>query len=522
MSSLPISRRALLRSTAFTTLAFGLASFAPGVFAQGTPTKGGILRVSVNARVDSINPMKPKSSAGHMIVELLYSGLTRIDTDLTAQPDLAESWTPNADASSFTFTLRENAKFHSGAPVTANDVVATITAILNKDNASPGRTQIGPITKVEAADARNVVFTLDGSFADLPVALGSVFAKIISAEALSGDLAALDMTPAGSGPFTLTEFDPGRVISVRRNPDYYDPKRPYLDGIDQFLYPDSTGEVAALVNKETDLLLEANPTSFARLSETPGIVGERVATGNFLNLVLRVDQKPFDDIRVRQALALALDRQALVDVVLEGYGRPADDSIIAPEANLYTAPKKAVYDPEKAKALLTEAGHPNGLDVVLYAAAVPPLRTTLAVAVKEFAAQAGFNIEVKTVPMDEYLANVFRKANFYVGSWNMGPTQDYWYNTLLTTNGALADTGWSNASFDEAIAAARRTVDAAERTALYAKAQDIATTELPYIVPFFLDRLAARADYVEGLQLHPLNQPYQLDRVWLGEGAPKR
>lgn len=515
-----ISRRALLRSTAYATLSLGIGTLAPGVFAQETPSPGGILRVSVNARADSINPMKPKSSAGHMVVELLYGGLTRIAADLTAQPDLAESWTSNEDASSFTFTLRE-ARFHSGAPVTANDVVATIRAILDEANASPGRTQIGPITAVEAADERTVVFTLDGSYADLPVALGSVYAKIIAADALA-DMAALDTTPAGSGPFTLTEFDPGRVISVRRNADYYDPERPYLDGVDQYLYPDATGEAAALINGETDLLLEASPTSFARLSNTPGIVGERVATGNFLNLVLRVDEAPFDDLRVRQALALSLDRQALVDVVLEGYGRPADDSIISPEANLYTAPKPAEYDPERAKALLAEAGYPDGVDVVLYAAAVPPLRTTLAVAVKEFAAQAGFNIEVRTVPMDEYLANVFRKASFYVGSWNMGPTQDYWYNTLLTSGGALADTGWSNPEFDAAITAARRTTDVAERTALYATAQDLVTSELPYIVPFFLDRLAARAEYVKGLELHPLNQPYQLDRVWLAEGAPTR
>ena len=520
MPNYTISRRALLRSTALATLALGAAAFAPSLYAQETPARGGILRVSVNARVDSINPMKPKSSAGHMIVEALYSGLTRIGTDLTAQPDLAESWEASDDATSFTFKLRD-ASFHSGAPVTATDVVATIKAILNPDNASPGRTQIGPITEVAASDDKTVVFTLGGAYADLPIALGSVYAKIIAADALA-NFAALDSQPAGSGPFKLTEFDPGRIVSVRRNEDYYDPERPYLDGIDQLLYPDATGEAAALVNGETDLLLEASPTSFARLSETPGIVGERVATGNFLNLVLRVDQKPFDDVRVRQALALSLDRQALVDVVLEGYGRPADDSIISPEAALYTAPRKATYDPEKAKSLLAEAGYPNGVDVTLYAAAVPPLRTTLAVAVKEFAAAGGFNIEVKTVPMDEYLANVFRKANFYVGSWNMGPTQDYWYNTLLTTKGALADTGWSNAKFDEDIAAARSTTDEAERKRLYADAQEIATTELPYIVPFFLDRLAARAEYVRGLQLHPLNQPYQLERVWLAEGAPKR
>jgi len=515
-----LSRRTLMRASATLLLAASVSGSAMIAAAQETPRKGGILKISVNARADSLNPMKTKSSAGHMVVEFLYSGLTRIGTDLTPQPDLAESWSANDAATEFTFKLRE-ATFHDGTPVTAADVVATFEAIRNPDNASPGRTAIGPVTSVEAVDDRTVLFKMNGSFADLPVVLGSVYVKIIKAAALS-DLAALETRPAGSGPFLLKEYDPGRIVSVRRNPDYYDPERPYLDGVDQLVYPDATGEAAALTNGDTDVLLEVSPANFERLASTAGIVGERVATGNFLNLVMRVDTKPFDDQRVRKALSMALDRQALVDVVLEGFGRPANDSIISPEAAFYTPTPKATYDPATAKALLAEAGYPNGVDVVLYAAAVPPLRTTLAVAVKEFAAAAGFRIEVKTVAMDEFLANVFRKAGFYVGSWNMGVTQDFWYNTLLTTKGALADSGWSNARFDEVIAAARRTTDAAERTRLYAEAQQLVVTELPYIVPFFLDRLAARRNYVQGLQLHPLNQPYQIDRVWLTDKAPTR
>jgi peptide/nickel transport system substrate-binding protein len=520
MSTLSLTRRTLMRVTAAVVFAASLAVPASIATAQETPRKGGILKISVNARADSLNPMKPKSSAGHMAVELLYSGLTRIGTDLTAQPDLAESWTSNEAASEFTFKLRD-AKFHDGSPVTAADVVATIDAIRNKDNASPGRTGIGPIASVTAVDDKTVLFKLDGSFADLPVVLGSVYAKIIKASALA-DMASLDTKPAGSGPFTLNEYDPGRIVSVRRNPNYYDPERPYLDGIDQLVYPDATGEAAALTNGDTDVLLEVGPANYERLANTAGIVGERVKTGNFLNLVLRVDTKPFDDVRVRKALSMALDRQALVDVVLEGFGRPANDSIISPEAAYYTETPKATFDPAAAKALLAEAGYPDGVGVVLYAAAVPPLRTTLGVAVKEFAAPAGFRIEVKTVAMDEYLANVFRKAGFYVGSWNQGVTQDFWYSTLLTSKGPLADSAWSNARFDEVIAAARKTTDAAERTKLYAEAQQLVVTELPYIVPFFLDRLAARKDYVKGLQLHPLNQPYQLDKVWLTDKAPAR
>lgn len=520
MPTWKMSRRALMRASAAAVLAASAAGRGAFAATAGTPRRGGILKISVNARADSLNPMKPKSSAGHMAVELLYSGLTRIGTDLSAQPDLAESWTANDQATEFTFRLRE-ASFHDGSPVTAADVVATITAIRDPASASPGRTSTGPIAAVEAVDDRTVRFRLDGSFADLPVVLGSVYTKIIQAAALA-DPAALETRPAGSGPFLLKEFDPGRILSVRRNPAYFDPERPYLEGIDQLVYPDATGEAAALINGDTDVLLEVGIANFDRLATTAGIVGERVATGNFLNLVMRVDTRPFDDLRVRRALAMSLDREALVEAVLEGYGRPADDSIIAPEASLYTAPPKAVYDPAAARQLLAEAGYPDGVEATLYAAAVPPLRTTLAVAVKEFASQAGFRIEVRTVAMDEYLANVFRKAGFYVGSWNMGVTQDFWYNTLLTSKGALADSGWSDPRFDEVIAAARRTTDAAERTRLYAEAQALVVSNLPYIVPFFLDRLAARRDYVEGLALHPLNQPYQLDRVWLGEGAPAR
>jgi hypothetical protein len=275
--------------------------------------------------------MKPKSSAGHMVLEMLYSSLTRIGIDLTPEPDLALGWEPNGEATEFTFHLRPEARFQDGAPVTAGDVVATVKTVLDPDTGSAGRTQLGPIADVIAVDDHTVRFVLQGPYADLPVTLGTVHAKIIPAAVLSNQREALETQPFGSGPFRLTEYDPGRIVRLARNDEYYVPERPYLDAVDQLLYPDSAAEVSALLNRETDLMLEVNPASFSRVAGRDGIVAIRQPAGNFMNLVLRMDTPPFDDARVREALALSLDRQALVDLVLEGYGRPAADSFVSPE-----------------------------------------------------------------------------------------------------------------------------------------------------------------------------------------------
>lgn len=517
------TRRKFLRtSTALAGMTTTAAFWRPKSLLGATPSAGGTLRVSVDRQVDFINPLKAGDNSEYMLAEMTYSGLTRIGADMVPRPDVAESWTANEDASEFVFKLKQGIKFHHGPELVAKDVVATIKAILDPESASPGRKNIGPIVDVGADDDYTVRVKLDGPFADLPTTLGHPNARIAPANILENDYAKLDTEEYGCGPFKVVEYDPARVTKLVKYDGYHVPNRPYLDAVEQYLYPDLAGESAALINGETDVMLLVAPPDFNRISESRGIVGRRQPTGRFLNLVLRMDQKPFDDKRVRQAMSVALDRELLVELVLEGFGRPAYDNPISPEYQFYIETPKPQYDPAKAKQLLAEAGYPNGVKLELLCSTKPPTRTQLGVAVKEMAKAAGFDIDVKTVPHDNYIANVWRKAGFYVGSWNMRPTEDSMFTLLLTTDGPWADTAWNNKTFDGLVDQARRTIDRNKRAELYAEAQRLLVDDVPYVLPFYQDVLTAHAEYVMDYTMHPLQVSYFLDEAWLGEGAPKR
>ena len=214
-------------------------------------------------------------------------------------------------------------------------------------------------------------------------------------------------------------------------------------------------------------MLAVNNADFERLSNTGGVVGRRQRTGRFLNLVLRMDTKPFDDLRVRQAMALCLDRQTLVDLGARRAtaGRPGTTRSPPNTATTIDHNRPVLRRGRGARRLLAEAGYPNGVKVELMCSTRPPLRAQLGVALKEMARAAGFDIEVKTIPHDYYIANVWKKGGFYVGSWNMRPMEDQMFTLLLTSDAPWADTAWNNATFDEIVYKARRTTNDDERSA---------------------------------------------------------
>jgi peptide/nickel transport system substrate-binding protein len=515
-----ISRRNLLRASGAT---LALAGAAQGASAQqAAPRRGGTLRVTVTQRVASLNPLKQINNPEYLVSELLNAGLTRIALNMSAEPELAERWEANAEATEFTFHLRRGAHFHHGPEVTSADVVATIRAVLDPATASPGRRNIGPIKEVVALGSRTVKFVLESPFADLPVNLAYPNARIVPAEILAKDLKLLDNADYGCGPFKLVRYEPDRGLRVERFERYHVQGQPYLDAVEVLLYPDVAAESAALINGETDLIQMVQPADFDRLSKSPGVVAMREKSGRFHNLVLRMDSPPFNDIRVRKALQLAIDRNAIADLVIEGTGRPAYDNPISPEYRNAWTPQPIARDVQRARRLLAEAGHGGGLKVTLHCANRPTTRTALGVAVREMARPAGFDIDVQTVPYDNYIANIWRKASFYVGTFNPQAHEDAMFTLLFTTDAPWNDSQWNNKSFDAWVYEARRTLDAGKRKALYEQAQKLMVEEVPYIIPFYEDLLAARRAYVNGYVLHPRGGVFPLERVWLGDGAPRR
>ncbi|WFU22226.1 ABC transporter substrate-binding protein [Bradyrhizobium sp. CB1717] len=513
---LSVTRRLFLAGTAISLVTL------PKIAIADTPKRGGVLRMSLDQAASVIHPMLARVNPEYLVTELLYSNLTRLKPDMTVEPDLAISWEPNETRTEWTFKLRPGVTFHDGSPLTSEDVIASINAILDPKTASPGRTNVGPIKEVAAIDPLTVKFTLSGAYADLPVALTYLNARIVPAKVIASDLASLSTTANGTGPFKLVSYEPDRKIVVERNAAYYDPTRPYLDRVELLIYPDRTAEASAMISGEIDLLLTTTPGEYERLVKASGVKALRTPSGQFLNINLGCDQKPFNDVRVRQALALAVDREATVGFVAGGYGTPGNDTPLNSAYHFYKNIPTKKPDVAKAKQLLAEAGYPSGIDLTLIASDRPATRTQLGVAVREMAAAAGFRINVQTMPHATYLDQVWKKGNFYVGFYNMQPTADAIFNLLYTSNATWNETRWNNSAFDAVINAARVETDEAKRSALYAKAQEMMNAEVPTVISAFFDLLAAQRSYVEGYTLHPRGSVFRLDLVSLGAGAPKR
>lgn len=349
------TRRDILRGIA-------AASVIPSsLMAQPVPKRGGVLKVSVSTRTTSLNPLQISGPSEYIAIDLLYSGLLRMGVDMKPAPDLALDYTSDAAAKVFRFRLRPGVTFHDGSPFTADDVVATYRAILDPKSACPARAALGSLQDITAVNPMTVRFTCATSFADFPVATAHSNARIVAAGSLH-DLVALNTHANGTGPFKQAVFNSARLLRVVRNPKYFVADQPYLDAVELPLFPDLTAEVQNLLSGATDVMSDVQQADYKRIASAPGVIGQRVKSGRFVNVVLRMDTKPFNDIRVRQALAMALDRDALVELVLESLGQPARDDVISPQYRYYTETPAVPYDPAAAKKLLAEAGYPIGAE----------------------------------------------------------------------------------------------------------------------------------------------------------------
>jgi peptide/nickel transport system substrate-binding protein len=500
------SRRAVLGGLA--------ATVALPAVAQPAPKRGGTLKISVSTRTTSVNPLQISGPSEYIAIDLLFSGLLRMGTDMKPHPDLALDYDVDPDAKVFTYRLRPNVTFHDGTPFTAADVVATYRAILDPKTASPAKAALGSLQTIEALDKLTVRFTCAQSFADFPVATAHANARIVSAAALA-DLPGMATKANGTGPFKQDVFDSTRLLRVVRNPAYFDPALPYLDAVELPLFPDLTAEVQNLLSGTTDVMSDVQQADFKRIASAPGVIGQRVSSGRFVNVVMRMDTKPFDDVRVRNALAMAVDRDTLVDLVLEGLGQSARDDVISPQYRYFSETPAATYDPDGARKLLAAAGYPNGLKIPLICSNRPAIRSSVGVALKEMTRPAGFDIDVQTIPHDTYLANVWMKGNFYVGYWGMQATEDAAFTLLFTSKAAFADTAWNNAEFDALVAQGAATQDDAARRAIYAKAQALMVRDKPSLIPFFQDVLTANRDRVKGWGVSPLQRTFFTEKVWL-------
>ncbi|MDH4572275.1 ABC transporter substrate-binding protein [Salinicola acroporae] len=520
--TLSLTRRRFLAGTAMAagaTLFPSVTRFGRALAQGDVGEVNATLRVSVDQAAAVLNPLRARVNPEYLLAELLYSGLTRLDAEMLPQPDLAREWQANDELTEWTFTLRDGVTFHDGSPCTAADVAATFGAILDPDVASPAQHNVGPIREVLAQDDVTVLIRLESPYADLPTALAYPDAKIVPKTVIEQDLERLAREAIGTGPFRLVSFEPESRIVVERNPDYYAPDRPKLARVEVLVYPDTTAEGSALIAGDTDLMLALAATEYDRLDDAEDVETLRTPSGQFLNVNMDCSKPPFNDVRVRQALALTVDREAMVAFTANGFGTPGNDTPINAAYPFFAEQEARKPDLARAKALLEEAGYADGLELTLVASDSPPTRTPLAVALREMAAPAGFRIEVQTLAHSTYLDQVWKKVQFYVGFYNMQPTVDAVFSLLYTSNAPWNETRWNNAEFDRIVAEASQTADEARRGELYSRAQRLMHEEVPSVIPVFFDLLAARRERVTGFELNPRGAIQRLDYVGIANGS---
>jgi peptide/nickel transport system substrate-binding protein len=465
-----------------------------------TPKAGGTLKMAWASSPRTIDPALTIQGDEYMITQNVYDNLTRVDDKLQVQPMLATRWSADAQARVWTFNLRQNVKFHHGRELKASDVVFTVERILDPKTGSPGRTAIGPIEKVEAVDDYTVRFRMSSPYADLPVNLGVTFGRILPADRADKIVS----EPSGTGPFRVAEFKPGERTRLVKFADYWDKPRPYLDELWQVNIPQHATQMAALSGGDVQMMFEVPVSLIGSLERTSGVSLVSVKSTSFQPVVLATDHKPFDDNRVRLAMKLLLDRDAIIKAVWQGRGTPGNDHPV-PEINpFYSRRPQRTPDVARAKALLAEAGHPQGFAAEIWTSNERVGLQELAVVVQQMVAPAGIKLEVKTTPWSVFNENTYKKKALYVNNWFGRATIDETVFPYFHSTGSWNEGKYANPKLDKLLEEGRSSTDMGKRRELYAEVQRVISDEGHYAVTYFTQYVSAMRASVKGYSLHPL------------------
>lgn len=483
-----------------------------------TPTplpRGGNLTIGLLADVPELRPWQPRSRGEEQIIGLLYNGLTRLDARLQPQPDLASGWEASADGRLITFTLRSGLFWHDGKPLTADDVAYTLSALRELSPTTALLADMQRIAAVTTPATNTVVLSLTERYAPI---FSELAVPILPKHLLIGkDIATLNFwdVPVGSGPFRLAERKAGATITLAANPRFHR-GQPLLDRV-AFLVA-SSPQVLVDALKDGRLLLAELPWSVgATITRTiPGIQAGSYPENGYYFLGFNMRQgRPFADLRVRQALATAIDLPRLVREVTDGQGIPIASSAAPGSWADLTPPTTATVDLERARTLLDEAGwrlpagaairQQNGISLTaqLFVRGDDPRRVEAAELIARSAQQIGISITVQRADFATVIVSKYAPPydfDLLLGSWSNGagdPTfadyafydpDDFALFHSSQINQGVADTrpvlnivGFSDPAYDNQAAAARQLYDFAERAKAIRLAQERIAELKPYL-----------------------------------------
>jgi peptide/nickel transport system substrate-binding protein len=454
------------------------------------PKRGGTLLLGFNqsASKAKIDPALSTYAADEIFGAAVFERLTTQE-DFKAKPVLAERWEGDKAAKVWTFFLRPGVKFSDGTPLTAKDVKFTITRVLDESLGSGGYSRLAQSLApdgIEAVDDQTIKFNLKQADALFPFVMGARHYGILK-----------DGTPKevtvengiGTGPFKIKSFAPGRSFEVVRNENYWQKDLPYLDGMRGTFYGQASSLAQAVAAGTVHI---TDPIAAAAVKSVEGNdnVAKLELEGSIsYDIAMDETKAPFDKPQVLQAFKLAINRDQVLETAFGGIGNTTGDVPALPSDAFY--PKEIgvpEQDAEQAKALLAEAGHPDGVDVELFTSEAIANGISMATAFAEQAKAAGIRIKVKQWPAASYYDEVWLKKSHYIDIWNRRHPLDA-MATFCVSSAAWNEAKFTNKEFDDLVIKALGTVDEAEREKLTTDALTLLAQESGYIIPLLTSKL---------------------------------
>ena len=447
---------------------------------------------------DSLDPYQMTAAGTREILFNIFEGLYKPNPDGDMIPALAESYTISEDFLTYTFALRDGVLFHDGTPMEAEDVVYSFNTCAASTEDSSLKAALSNVASVKIAAENQIEIVLTKADSDFLAFVAQVF---ITPEGYADQATA----PVGTGPFRYVSRKVQENFIIEKFADYWgEPAK--LDRAIMKIYEDSTAMNTALAGGAVDLMMHVP------ISQAQSLAGKFDILEGTMNLVqalyLNNAVEPLNDVRVRQALCYAVDVDALLQLTSDGHGTKLGSS-------MYPAFKKYfddsltgyyAYDPEKAKALLTEAGYPDGFDLTITVASNYPQHKDVTYVLAEQLNAAGIHTDIQEVEWNNWLQDVYSDRNFEATVVGFDAS-NLSANAMLqrwTSDSSKNMIGYNNPEYDRLIAAANATVDDAERVALFKQAERILTEDAANVYLQDLADMVVINKNLTGFQFYPL------------------
>jgi len=531
-----------------TALALVLAMPAPGPARAEEPHHGGNMIMTYKDDVATLDPAIGYDWQNWSMIKSVFSGLMDYEPGTTnLRPGLAESYEISEDGLTYTFHLRKGVKFHNGREMVAGDVVWSINRVVNPATQSPGQGffamldgydaaasgEADHVAGVSAPDDGTVVFHLTRPDATFLHIMAINFSFVVPKEVVEAEGDDFGKKPVGTGAYRLAEWTLGQRLVFERNPDYYIPGIPYLDSFTVEVGQDPVVALLRVQSDEVDLPGDGvPPAKFVEVMSDPAqaalvVEGGQLQTGY---VTMNVTQPPFDRVEVRRAVNMAINKDRIVQVI-NGRAIPANQPL-PPTMPGYTKDYKGYpYDPEGARALLAEAGYPDGFDTEIYVMNTDP-NPRIAQAIQQDLKEIGINASIKSLAQANVIEAGGNGSAPMIWSGGMAWIADFpdasnFYGPILGCEGAI-EGGWNwakycNEELDAKAAQANAIVDPAredERLALWSEIYMQVMEDAPWAPVFNEQRFTLKSSRLGGddsLFVDPIRIPVAYDYVFIKE-----